>query len=755
MGVSTPLVSANTASSSGLLPASSPKLCPLPKFKHLFDDVPLLVHLDRVHAVVVAGVAVLGARFLERARDLGNAVLKDVREAEQEWRLNAASADLIDEVFEVDGPLGVLIGVDRNVTLFVDPEVSLTPVLDAVGFERVVEFPGGVNVGGIGTATVEGLAHQRSLSRGAGSWGSGRGSTAIVPSYVACRVVQRQLVCGNRVAGYNRGASPRGEIMALALRFVAVCSVILFACAPATAQLPVAPEPHLALDELVKEYTRLGLPLPPANAELVRIKLSPDGRWEYGFRTPPAKPGAPSYLIGAKDVNSVAAVELLKPDRTATRVDEWVTSPDDLLCLTAQCHARGWKEFAEALYARIRTETSGTRADIVAKLRKWKPGTAEFFIDGLTEHSRWPDGWLRPHGYPAGDWESGEEPYLKLAELGFDAVPALLEHLGDRRFTEQRSEAPTINQMLRGATSYQICVGHIVGQLLDDFSGGWTGYQMDGGKLGDPKKAREWLAEAQKVGEEMWLADRVLPALHYNGSDKDLVEGGGTPNKAIARALGAKYPARLAEAYRTVLTKRPAVESEVLARAIVLSKLPREKKLSLLEEGLAHKELAHRAAALDALADLDAPAFHKRLIAMLKADADGNLAGFVCRTDDPACWDALTASARSGSAEYRLKIIDGMRYVMPLDQNKKTRPERLRFLVGFLNDETASDGWFNAVPGESTALQVRDLAAVALAREFGMFNKIKLDEKRGPFSRLFIRAAVANMAAEELERLKK
>jgi hypothetical protein len=61
--------------------------------------------------------------------------------------------------------------------------------------------------------------------------------------------------------------------MTLALRFVAICSAVLFACAAAGAQPPAAPEPHLALDGLVKEYKRLGLPLPPANAELVRIRM--------------------------------------------------------------------------------------------------------------------------------------------------------------------------------------------------------------------------------------------------------------------------------------------------------------------------------------------------------------------------------------------------------------------------------------------------------------------------------------------------
>jgi hypothetical protein len=44
-----------------------------------------------------------------------------------------------------------------------------------------------------------------------------------------------------------------------------------FICGAATGQVPTAPPPHPALDEVVKEYRRLGLPLPPRGAKLVRI----------------------------------------------------------------------------------------------------------------------------------------------------------------------------------------------------------------------------------------------------------------------------------------------------------------------------------------------------------------------------------------------------------------------------------------------------------------------------------------------------
>ncbi|HEY2911586.1 MAG TPA: hypothetical protein VGI99_15145, partial [Gemmataceae bacterium] len=63
---------------------------------------------------------------------------------------------------------------------------------------------------------------------------------------------------------------------------LAIFSIALFALQLAPARLPVAPPPHPTLDGLVEEYKRLGLPLPPPNAELMRTVHG--GRQWLGFR---------------------------------------------------------------------------------------------------------------------------------------------------------------------------------------------------------------------------------------------------------------------------------------------------------------------------------------------------------------------------------------------------------------------------------------------------------------------------------------
>ncbi|MFO0804779.1 MAG: hypothetical protein U0791_16850 [Gemmataceae bacterium] len=68
--------------------------------------------------------------------------------------------------------------------------------------------------------------------------------------------------------------------MATSLRLAAILLSLLLAAPPANAQVEVAPPPHPAFDEVVKDYLRLELPLPPKDAELVRHE-----RWESPFMT--------------------------------------------------------------------------------------------------------------------------------------------------------------------------------------------------------------------------------------------------------------------------------------------------------------------------------------------------------------------------------------------------------------------------------------------------------------------------------------
>ena len=55
--------------------------------------------------------------------------------------LNAAFLELVDQIFEVDGLIGVLVGMNRDVAFVVDAEVAFAPVAHAISFEGVLDLP--------------------------------------------------------------------------------------------------------------------------------------------------------------------------------------------------------------------------------------------------------------------------------------------------------------------------------------------------------------------------------------------------------------------------------------------------------------------------------------------------------------------------------------------------------------------------------------------------------------------------------------
>src|SRR5262249_48068328 len=107
----------------------------------LLHDLALLVDLDGVDAAVGAAVLVLAYGRLEGVADLGDAMAKDVGEAEQDRQLDAAGLELIDQLLQVDRLFGSLAGMNGDVPGLVDGEVALAPVTDSVGFEGILDLP--------------------------------------------------------------------------------------------------------------------------------------------------------------------------------------------------------------------------------------------------------------------------------------------------------------------------------------------------------------------------------------------------------------------------------------------------------------------------------------------------------------------------------------------------------------------------------------------------------------------------------------
>jgi hypothetical protein len=616
-----------------------------------------------------------------------------------------------------------------------------------------------------------------------------------------------------------------------------VFTLLGFGCTSAIAQLPIAPEPHPTLDELVKEFKRYGLPIPPKNAELVRITM---GFSEYlGFRCPPLKPGDdPRFLAGSDylEFRSFDSSTGVKPTLVALEglTLRWSS---DLLCLAVQCRMRGWDELADALYAQARNEINAapiiieepqplfpngahyrrlyvpglrgridersvsnelrhaawfywqpqimwwgsdrkeilkylklldpnnpTNRDLALTIapRKSKPGSVEALIDELTEY-RGETFWNR-------DRHRSEEAYRKLVELGFDAVPALIEHLDDQRFTRHLGEDGVIQPEL--LSSSMVRVGHVAAWILDDLSLGEIadGHRWPQSVSAD--KVNAWWARARKAGEERSLLDHALfrPGQLFDTKaqalrDAILFES----NEVILRVLGTKYPSRLRPIYETILTKCPESESQLVAKAIVASKLPRAEKVELLEQGASNKLFVHRLAALDGLAEVDIVAFRKILIATLQwlpkgiedwsysQPPESQLSWLVLLSDDPKCWDALAETTKRVAIGLRFQLIWGIwinEGTFKPDAEMRVRREQIRYLQRFLDDASIRGSPPEKMLGvdveEAKTSQIRDVAAQYLAWEFGI--KIERNLKRGSIERFAIRGIVAQLAERELAR---
>ena len=125
----------------------------------VLDEVPLLIDLDRKHAAVLAVVLVLADRVLEALVDEPDAVLKNVREPDQQRQRKPALTELRREVVEIDAAVLRGVWTHLHVAARVDLEIRLTPALDLVELLTLLDAPaGGLTVAVHRTAAV---AHQR------------------------------------------------------------------------------------------------------------------------------------------------------------------------------------------------------------------------------------------------------------------------------------------------------------------------------------------------------------------------------------------------------------------------------------------------------------------------------------------------------------------------------------------------------------------------------------------------------------------
>ena len=77
-----------------------------------------------------------------KAVNVGQAVAKNVAEANQDWQPDAAQLQVIDQLLKVDRALRFLGDVRQHVSVGADREITLAPAFNIVQFGRVSGRPG-------------------------------------------------------------------------------------------------------------------------------------------------------------------------------------------------------------------------------------------------------------------------------------------------------------------------------------------------------------------------------------------------------------------------------------------------------------------------------------------------------------------------------------------------------------------------------------------------------------------------------------
>jgi hypothetical protein len=520
-----------------------------------------------------------------------------------------------------------------------------------------------------------------------------------------------------------------------------------------------APPPRFTtafLGQLLIEYQKHGLPLPPRDAKLVRYLSDPsfvcNGKLTepgyslaflvgqeggrplvmHGMYTTPISRSGPQPKVvvptgaeakkarsGGRHETLLFAVQAYSFGWTGlalevlTRVQErggQVSLPAlrkeawDYWAWELPSQQSDWREIAR----RLKTLRAADKAldqeyhrslikslDAALVPSKAKPGSVEALIDQfITSRS--------------------DATYERLAGLGFKAVPALIDHLEDRRLTRH------VKLGFNNFPSWHKRVQDVVSDLLQTISGEEFDRDWLRRQQGYPVKkpdAVKWWEGAKKIGEEAYALRRLFPK-----------EGDGIDGHQL-RAIRERYPRHLPRLYRRVLEGRPRTQSWGLAEAIAESSLPLKKKLVLLHAGAMGKNLMHRREALYQLLNLDRPFFvwvvGETLRKLPRDTADeywkceeAHVARFVALAGEPALWELLEEAARPASIGLRMELLNQS---YPDKETPTCRRRRLYLLAAFLDDAASRDEEADKRyqgPGAGfhyRVLSVRDFAADVMA----------------------------------------
>jgi hypothetical protein len=355
--------------------------------------------------------------------------------------------------------------------------------------------------------------------------------------------------------------------------------------------------------------------------------------------------------------------------------------------------------------------------DMALVPRNSRPGSDEALIDKLIDVSggectyreikelrtnpRYQDG-FRP-----------DANYQAVLYRGFAAVPALIDHLDDERLTRLVSDRPIINQVF---VTEHWRVKNMAWDLLCTLAGEPLA-DSDADSPTRAEAAREWFAQARKIGEEKYIVARVL-----GSEDKPFL------NEQLFWLVCTKYPKRVPEIYRKLIDDRDsnlAYHSWWFAKAVAMGPLPVAEKRKVLEYAARQAEPHHRAAGVAFLRFFDPEQARDLLTAGLDqlsahlSDGAMTLAEVAAQRDDPHEWQSLAKAVRGADIGSRLELLK----VIAEEPSQANRKLRLAFLAEYMTDDAVRDvnsdperyKWAFVAGSDFDHLQVRNFAAMRLA----------------------------------------
>ncbi len=336
---------------------------------------------------------------------------------------------------------------------------------------------------------------------------------------------------------------------------------------------------------------------------------------------------------------------------------------------------------------------------------------------------------------------------LSLAELGFEVVPSLMDHINDRRLTRCRSS----HQPQEHFQDEMMRVGHHVLGLLNQ----WVDHpnqEFEGER--DLQFYQSWWQEVCKEGEENYLAKNLWPNKAINNT---------IPYWPYLEMIFHKYPNRLPSIYQDNLDKRPECLSHQIVDLLAKGPFSKEEKIRWLMPGVKHRRAEHRLHALAALQTVDIKRFEEAWLEVMGVHLQGDLkwedspfctgvAGLARNADDAQVWQLLEKVTKRAPVEHRGRFLNDF-CCSYFDKSVKLQ---IRFLLQFLDDDSLWEQRLPRPPFEENAqfismtkVEIRNLAAVKLASLWELPEKE--EEPTSPEEWKKLRDKVRGLAQNELK----